>query len=138
MAESSSESEELLNLDENGRCAIGGRVDLTTRCFDRVLDVSTSLLADTSASFSARAKGSKDELSAGCTFWVPANAKPTTSIEQLALDVFRFHAQDALYDQTNSGAEWWTQVIGDCDEIGLHWDRDCEWSHATASPSSQI
>ena len=30
----------------------------------------------------------------------------------------------ATYDPSNSGAEWWTQVIDDEDEIGWHWDKD--------------
>ena len=28
------------------------------------------------------------------------------------------------YDPETSGAEWWTQVIDDEDEIGWHWDKD--------------
>lgn len=128
MADSSSEasSEEELNLDEDGRCAIGGSIDLSTRCFDSALpSVSEQLLADCSATFTARATGVGEELSAGCTFWVPATTrKPKTTLERLALDIFAYHARDAVYDPEKSGAEWWTQVIEESDEIGLHWDRD--------------
>jgi hypothetical protein len=122
MSDSSSEE---ITLDEQGRCIIGGSVDLTTRCFEHALPVvSDSLLADAAAAFTARAAG-VGELSAGCTFWVPAaTKKPKTSLEQLALDIFTFHARDAVFEPSKSGAEWWTLVIDESDEVGLHWDRD--------------
>ena len=124
MSDSSSEDE--LTLDEQGRCIIGGSVDLSTRCFEHALPVvSDSLLADAAAAFTARAAGVGEELSAGCTFWVPAvTKKPKTSLEQLALDIFTFHARDAVFEPSKSGAEWWTLVIDESDEVGLHWDRD--------------
>ena len=124
MSDSSSEDE--LTLDEQGRCIIGGSVDLSTRCFEHALPVvSDSLLADAAAAFTARAAGVGEELSAGCTFWVPAvTKKPKTSLEQLALDIFTFHARDAVFEPSKSGAEWWTLVIDESDMVGLHWDRD--------------
>ena len=124
MSDSSSEDE--LTLDEQGRCIIGGSVDLSTRCFEHALPVvSDSLLADAAAAFTARAAGVGEELSAGCTFWVPAvTKKPKTSLEQLALDIFTFHARDAVFEPSKSGAEWWTLVIDESDVVGLHWDRD--------------
>ena len=124
MSDSSSEDE--LTLDEQGRCIIGGSVDLSTRCFEHALPVvSDSLLADAAAAFTARAAGVGEELSAGCTFWVPAvTKKPKTSLEQLALDIFTVHARDAVFEPSKSGAEWWTLVIDESDVVGLHWDRD--------------
>ncbi|KOO33345.1 hypothetical protein Ctob_013950 [Chrysochromulina tobinii] len=115
MSDSSSEE---ITLDEQGRCIIGGSVDLTTRCFEHALPVvSDSLLADAAAAFTARAAG-VGELSAGCTFWVPAaTKKPKTSLEQLALDIFTFHARDAVFEPSKSGAEWWTLVIDESDEL---------------------
>jgi len=123
-----SSSEEDINVDEDGRLAIGGKVNLTTRCFDSALvaggEATSALLSDCAVAFTARAKGSSEELSAGATFWIPADAKPTTSLERLALQVFLFHSRDAIFDVSKSGAEWWTQVINPEDDIGLHWDRD--------------
>jgi hypothetical protein len=123
-----SSSEEDINVDEDGRLAIGGKMDLTTRCFDGALmaggEATAALLTDCAAAFTARAKGLGEELSAGATFWVPADAKSTTSLERLALQIFLFHSRDAISDVSKSGAEWWTQVIDTEDDIGLHWDRD--------------
>jgi hypothetical protein len=123
-----SSSEEDIDVDEDGRLAIGGKVDLTTRCFDSALvaggGASPALLSDCAAAFTARAKGVGEELSAGATFWIPADVKPTTALERVALQVFLFHSRDAIFDVSKSGAEWWTQVIDPEDDIGLHWDRD--------------
>ena len=126
--ESGEEEEQDIEVDEDGRLAIGGKVDLTTRCYDNALaaddEAMSTLLADCSAAFTARAKGAGDELSAGATFWVPADARPTTALERLALEIFAFHSRDAVFDVSKSGAEWWTQTIEPADDIGLHWDRD--------------
>ena len=135
-SERGEESEEELDIDEEGRVVIGGRVDLRTRCFDGALVADAAaqaqLLEDCEAAFTARATGVGEELSAGCTFWVPAGAKPTTALERIARAVFDFHARDAQFDPAKSGAEWWTQVIDSSDEIGLHWDRDCARTLAAA------
>lgn len=129
MPEDSSSSEaEDINVDEVGRLAIGGQVDLSTRCLEGALHADASataaLLADCAAAFTARVKGAADELSSGSTFWVGSNAKPATTLERLALEIFRYHSQHAQFEVARSGAEWWTQVIDSEDDIGLHWDRD--------------
>ena len=128
LSDGSSDAEDI-NVDEEGRLAIGGSVDLRTRCYEQALHVQddesrSTLLADCSAAFTARAKGAGEELSAGTTFWVPADAKPTTALEALALQVFAHHSRDAVFDASKSGAEWWTQTIDPADDIGFHWDRD--------------
>ena len=128
MSDGDDDSDALV-LDACGRVAVSGSVDYSTRAFDAAVSVGSEqeheqLLADCARVFTARAKGDGEELSAGCTFWVGADAKPTTALERLALDIFNHHARDASYDPTRSGAEWWTQCIDPEDDIGLHWDRD--------------
>ena len=79
------------------------------------------------------------------TFWMPAHGKGAEcTLEQLALDIFRYHVpQDAVYDHDTSGAEWWVQIrpsppagryamhaLADLDDeisrqgIWFHWDKD--------------
>eukprot|EP00961_Rhodomonas_salina_P275503 3722235-Rhodomonas_salina.1 len=53
----------------------------------------------------------------------------TSALEQkLAKSVFDFHTKDLTggedYDEDKSGAEWWTLVLDNQDDIGLHWDRE--------------
>ena len=91
---------------------------------------------------SARRKQGKSGYSSGRTFWVSADGAPRCALEALALETFRRATRTAeakisvsgakgkecitaaTYDPSNSGAEWWTQVIDDEDEIGWHWDKD--------------
>ena len=82
-----------------------------------------TLVADSTTAFTARTSEA-GEYSAGSTFWVSAEAEPTTALESLALHIFRFHARDAKFDAATSGAEWWTQVIETDADIAFHWDRD--------------
>lgn len=72
------------------------------------------------------AKGaSTRDYSEGQTFWVSANAKPTTTLESIALDIFKFHTKGCDYDPTKSGAEWWTLAIdSDNADVAWHWDKD--------------
>lgn len=120
-----------LVLDQCGRVAVSGgtSLDYSTRVFDAAVAVGSEvqhakLLEDCAKAFTARAKGDGEELSAGCTFWVPGDSKPTNALERLALDIFKHHTRGALFDASKSGAEWWTQCIDPEDDIGLHWDRD--------------
>ena len=127
-SDGSSEEEEL-QVDTDGRLAVGGRLDYTTRCFDGALRLTDAeadaLRRDCGVAFTARAAARTDEYSAGSTFWVGADATPKTRIERLALDIFHHHARDAVYRADCSGAEWWTHVLDvDDAEIGFHWDRD--------------
>ncbi|EOD33365.1 hypothetical protein EMIHUDRAFT_229943 [Emiliania huxleyi CCMP1516] len=115
---SDSDSEDI-NVDEQGRPAIGGSIDLSTRVFDGALPSGADpgpLIADCEAVFTARATGAGEGLSSGATFWVAANAKPKTALERLALQIFAHHAAGAEYDPSRSGAEWWTVVIDDTDD----------------------
>lgn len=128
-SEEDGESEESveLALDEDGRVGHHGpplKYDFQhfTADFDAV-DVQT-LRRDCKVAFTARAKRRGDQYSAGKTFWVRADADPSTTLERLALAIFRHHAGHTDFDPARSGAEWWTQVIHLEDEIGWHWDRD--------------
>eukprot|EP00747_Dinoflagellata_sp_TGD_P216215 gnl/TRDRNA2_/TRDRNA2_88801_c0_seq1.p1 gnl/TRDRNA2_/TRDRNA2_88801_c0~~gnl/TRDRNA2_/TRDRNA2_88801_c0_seq1.p1 ORF type:complete len:372 (+),score=28.26 gnl/TRDRNA2_/TRDRNA2_88801_c0_seq1:186-1301(+) len=63
------------------------------------------------------------------TYWMPANGRPRSALEELALRIFWFHtrsaaAQGEWFDAARSGAEWWTLVIGRENNIGWHWDKD--------------
>ena len=120
------EDEEELAIDEaTGRTIVGGTIDYETRVYDSVLPPTAlaALVADSTTAFTARTSEA-GEYSAGSTFWVSAEAEPTTALESLALQIFRFHARDAKFDAATSGAEWWTQVIESDADIAFHWDRD--------------
>ena len=132
---SSDDGSAALILDDCGRVAVGGALNFRTRAFDSAVSVTKPadlkrLLADCTSVFTARATGVGEELSEGCTFWVPADATPKNALERLALEIFSFHARDATFDASKSGAEWWTQVIDPEDDIGLHWDRDYDLQEA--------
>ncbi|KAL1519695.1 hypothetical protein AB1Y20_023205 [Prymnesium parvum] len=126
--EEEEEEECELQVDSDGRIAVGGQLDYATRCFDNAISLKdsdhlASLYAQCEAAFTARATGGK-QYSAGATFWIGADATPQTDLERLALQIFEFHAANALFDRSSSGAEWWTQCISASDDIAMHWDRD--------------
>ena len=135
MSDGSDDEEEALRIDQHGRVVVDGVMDYSTRCFDGAVNLGSAtdaaaVLADCNACFTARATGTK-ALSAGTTFWVPANAKPKNALERLALEIFKQHTKGcASFDPAASGAEWWTQVIDPQDDIGLHWDRDYDLEEA--------
>lgn len=82
------------------------------------------------------------------TYWMAADARPRFTLEQMALDVFRYHVPSSFaYDPAISGAEWWVQIrpfpaggryvmhaAADPDEddqldmtkqgVSFHWDKD--------------
>ena len=62
------------------------------------------------------------------TFWLAAEATPTTRLEQLALAVFDAHTSGCRsFDRARSGAEWWVQLrdpAGPRPGVGPHWDKD--------------
>lgn len=112
--------------------------------FDSEEEIET-LLRDCAAAHTAknaRGKHGKSGYSSGRTFWLSADGAPRCALEALALETFRRATRTAeakisvsvakgkefvtaaTYDPSNSGAEWWTQVIDDEDEIGWHWDKD--------------
>ena len=62
--------------------------------------------------FNSRAIESKREnYSTGSTYFIKANEKPRTGLEQLALSIFENHTKGQKFDAEISGAEWWSQVI---------------------------
>ena len=69
------------------------------------------------------------------TFWLEADAEPRCALEQLALDVLRFHAARVPCDGPPvMGCEWWVQVRDSAStsaSIGLHWDTDEELKSTT-------
>ena len=85
----------------------------------------SSLYSDCEHAFTSKNAGS-DAYSAGSTFFIKATEKPECLLEQMALDIFNFHANrlGMEYDKENSGAEWWTLCIDSRDDVGFHWDRD--------------
>lgn len=137
--EESGEDEEL-TLDEFGRVPGGilphsacyPDLNYDYRCFPRFLDPAAAdfgkLVADCRTSFTARTTRKGQTYSAGETYWLAADATPRCALEQLAQDVFALHTKDKVagvdFNARTSGAEWWTLVLDDGDDVGLHWDRD--------------
>ena len=131
-----------MELPQDDQCrVVRGAVDLSLlntnfRSFTNAIDVSDAgiteqLVSSCAAAFSATPLGDaeeNDELSGGDTYWVPASATPTSLIEQVVLDIFRFHTcniqKDPAFDAKGSGAEWWTLCIEDTADVGFHWDKD--------------
>jgi len=86
----------------------------------------SEVLIDCEQAFNCRnipSKGNQD-YSVGATYFLKANDTPKCNLELLAKQVFDFHTNGMELDASNSGAEWWTQVIDSRDDIGFHWDRD--------------
>ena len=44
------------------------------------------------------------------TFWCSSDSQPRCVLERMALEVFKHHAGDAVYDPATSGAEFWVQI----------------------------
>eukprot|EP01039_Chlorochromonas_danica_P003227 gene3227-3534_t len=83
------------------------------------------IVYDCALAFNCRAIESEDEnYSTGCTYFIRDNETPKTGLEQLAQEIFRLHSRGKTFNPALSGAEWWTQVIDERDDIGVHWDRD--------------
>jgi len=137
---SSSEEELELTVDDEGRLAFnGGYLDYSLRSFPGAFPSLTSspspssssspllstLLHDCHLASTARAQARVGgEYSEGETFFITADATPTAQLEAIALSIFNFHAQHAVFDRERSGAEWWVQVLEEDDDIGLHFDKD--------------
>lgn len=85
-----------------------------------------AIVKDCKAVFNCRSlKSSTDDYSEGCTYFIKASESSRCSLEHIALSIFQHHTSGmADIDASNSGAEWWTQVIDSRDDIGFHWDRD--------------
>lgn len=127
---SESEAAELA-VDQHGRVV----AQIPSKCFryrsfSGVFNEETapSLWADCcSAARSVRDVHSESEYSEGQTFWVGADETPRCSLEQAALDIFRFHTgvQGCTFDAKRSGAEWWCLAMdADTSQVAWHWDKD--------------
>ena len=132
-AESGSDAEHELSLDEHGRTAIRGTCDYRPRVWDGVVAEAAvpALVADCKAAYlkvTTQTAMTGITYSTNATYWVGADTAPRTALERFALSVFRFHSRRARFDPARSGAEWWTQVVSARDAevgtIGFHWDRD--------------
>ena len=103
----------------------------------------------------ARGKRRTSGTSSGRTFWVNAESEPRCALEYLARETFRRATREAAaraerdagardederarYDPSKSGAEWWTQVIDEGDEIGWHWDKDYALEGAGVNAHPQL
>lgn len=94
-------------------------------CIDLTVEDLESFKHDCAIAFSARSiVDSNEDYSSGATYFVKENQVTRCFLEELALKIFHFHVKDTVYDPTNSGCEWWTQVIDCRDDVGFHWDRD--------------
>jgi len=128
-----------LTLDEDGRIP-GGTSDAPRppnleygfRVFDGVVssEEMDTIVADCATAFTARTKAGGASYSAGETYFLSAAAPATTVLEALAQSIFKLHTAHLEpgkgYDAARSGAEWWTLVIENEDDVGFHWDRDYE------------
>jgi len=134
---SSSSSEELeLTVDDEGRLAFnGGYVNYSLRSFPCAFPslasssspspLLSTLLHDCHLASTARAQArAGGEYSEGETFFITAVTTPTAQLEAIALSIFKFHSQHAVFDGARSGAEWWVQVLDEDDDIGMHFDKD--------------
>lgn len=80
---------------------------------------------DCALAFNCRAiETDEDNYSTGSTYFIRPCETARCGLEELALDIFKFHTQGKAFNPSLSGAEWWTQVIDPADDIGVHWDRD--------------
>ena len=129
MSEDAEEDEVVLELDEGGRAAIGGKVDSSTCVLDDCFSSTAlpALVADCQAAylkFTSRTRVRGIKYTTNATYWMAADGAPRNALERLALDIFDHHTAAAAFDRSRSGAEWWAQVIDPSDDIGFHWDRD--------------
>jgi hypothetical protein len=93
--------------------------------FKQDIESYSSLFSDCEQAFTSK-NSNGDAYSTGSTFFIKSISKPRCLLEQMALEVFHFHAErlNIPYNKKKSGAEWWTQCIDSRDDIGFHWDRD--------------
>jgi hypothetical protein len=83
-------------------------------------------LKDCATVFTARDTVENEAYSSGETYFIGADEMPGCALEQLAQDIFRFHAKGLSFDASKSGAEWWTLVLDDAanSNVAPHWDKD--------------
>ena len=110
---SSDEDDFMVDVGSDGRVAAvpgaDGEVhgpDYSFRSFPKGLDPSNTVALD---QIRAAARLC-DMCFSNATHWVPASAAPRSSLEALALNIFRLHTKGVSYDPSKSGAEWWVQI----------------------------
>lgn len=127
-----------LKFDVNSRVKYGGELDFKfgnfENCLSHEADIIGNLKDDCTTAFTVLHGEDSDDDSAsvesdeyhnkGSTYFQQSDVAPRCCLEELALSIFRFHTKNATFEPTTSGAEWWTQVVDDQDDIGFHWDRD--------------
>jgi hypothetical protein len=154
-------------VDERGRIACDVNRYLTYETTRAMVVVGRDALGETDArrltrdceaahtAKHARATRERGGMSSGKTFWMGAMDAPRCALEALARETFRRTTRDAearaardadardedqraRYDPSKSGAEWWTQVIDEGDEIGWHWDKDYALEDAGVNAHPQL
>lgn len=106
-------------------CANSGSSSSNSKSDSYQQKLRTELRKECIYAFNSRSINSASEnYSTGSTYFLKATESPKFPLEHLAQQIFNQHTQGMEFDPTNSGAEWWTQVIHPGDDIGLHWDRD--------------
>ncbi|CAB9529724.1 expressed unknown protein [Seminavis robusta] len=79
-----------------------------------------TLIKDCHKVFTARTREDDASYSAGTTYFLPAQMKPRCALEELVQMIFQQHAKllppDIKYKPDESGAEWWTLVLGGADK----------------------
>ncbi len=132
MVSSSDEDEDnAVLVNEAGRIVYGGRMEFPPWSFRDVLQVEPHVIeklrndAMRICRTEAMDYGEGDR-SRGETFFIGANEKPRCALEQMAQEIFFFHARGAVHYSSLSGAEWWCVVMDDpdTDEVSWHWDKD--------------
>jgi hypothetical protein len=126
-SEGGEEVEQELAMDQNGRIVAGvGGMSFAFRSFAHIFaEADLPRLREDCVAACAVEHAKTKEYSEGNTFWVSAVSEPATSLEQVALNIFRFHTAGATFDPTRSGAEWWTLAMdAEISQVGFHWDKD--------------
>lgn len=133
-------------LDTKGRVKFDGSLCYKFKSFSEFIptssgsDLLNNLQADCRDAFCYRQNDdasdtisveSTDYHNDGCTFFLKANQIPRCGLEMLASRVFQLHTEHANFDPSNSGAEWWTQVVDSNSDIGFHWDKDYAYEQNT-------
>lgn len=80
-------------------------------------DMLDILVKDCEKVFTARTRDDEAAYSAGTTYFLPAKMKPRCALEGLVQQIFQQHValldDPGMYKPAESGAEWWTLVMGD-------------------------
>eukprot|EP01043_Picozoa_sp_COSAG02_P070571 COSAG02_NODE_12548_length_1527_cov_1.619748_1_plen_252_part_01 len=134
-SESDDEDGAVATLDSQGR--IWGTSDIGLDFATRSSDAALRPLTDAAFTDLLRDCRLVDGPTLPDTFWLGANARPRTRLEQLAREVFEWHtagcSAEEGFDRESSGAEWWVQIrehaaaaAGGGQRAGVapHWDKD--------------